>query len=165
MEPLKNGIMNVRPVITYRYIYPFCNTDIPKLAYHFDFDYSDGRDPYKYIRNLRHQILTWKGLWNDGEIPVLSMYQSGERVIITDTRPCATQTFHILSGKVAKIYEICDRISSTQNILSALMREYPLTSESEILEILKDLLNKKLIIYSNNRYVSLAVPILEQTRL
>ena len=39
------GLANVRAGIAYRHVYPFPPADLDRLAYYFDYDYADGRDP------------------------------------------------------------------------------------------------------------------------
>lgn len=160
MEPLQNGLINIHPVIAYDYIYPFGEEYTRKIAYHFDFKYSDDRDPSNYVENLREKIYEWKKIWKEG-IPVLNMYHKRNQIIVTDTRPCALQRFHILSKETAKIYETCDAIHSVQSILIAINKQYPLIIEEDVQRILHDMLDKKLMISINDKYLSLATSVLK----
>ena len=44
-EAEANGLVNVRPSDAYRHVYPFAPAALDRLAYYFDYDYADGRDP------------------------------------------------------------------------------------------------------------------------
>lgn len=164
MEPLQNGIVNVRPVIGYRYIYSLPDELLCKIAYHFDFDYLDGRVPSSYAEGFKKNIVQWKEMWNAEKIPVLNMYHAENLVMIRDTRQCAVQEFHILSDETARIYDICDSVHSFQSILVEVKRYYPLLTENHVEELLYDLLDKKLMLSNNNGYLSLAIPIVQNER-
>ena len=41
LEPLQNGLVNVRPTLAYNFVYPIDKYNLNKLAYHFEFDYVD----------------------------------------------------------------------------------------------------------------------------
>ena len=44
------GLSSVRPTRAYYYVFPFGRAQLRRLAYYFDFDYADGRDPHAYTR-------------------------------------------------------------------------------------------------------------------
>jgi ribosomal peptide maturation radical SAM protein 1 len=161
MEPLQNGIVNVRPAVGYHYVYSLPDEHLCKIAYHFDFDYADGRVPSSYVKNFKENILQWKEMWNTERIPVLNMYHAEKLVMINDTRKCAVHDFHILSNETARIYDICDGVRSFQSILVAVKRDYPSLTENDVEESLYDLLDKKLMLCDKNRYLSLAVPLVQ----
>jgi ribosomal peptide maturation radical SAM protein 1 len=58
------GIRNVRAAHQYRSIYPLEDRTLHDLAYYFDFDYEDGRNPEGYTSQLRDAILGWMRAWN-----------------------------------------------------------------------------------------------------
>ncbi|MGA3109066.1 MAG: RiPP maturation radical SAM C-methyltransferase [Candidatus Bathyarchaeia archaeon] len=60
----KFGIHNVRAARPYRLIYAFDDKTLYDLAYYFDFDYEDGRDPEEYAAGLGDEILKWMREWN-----------------------------------------------------------------------------------------------------
>ncbi len=47
-EPERFGFTNLRPAQAYFYVFPLGRRDLSKLAYFFDFDYPDRRDPQAY---------------------------------------------------------------------------------------------------------------------
>lgn len=58
------GICDVRAASQYRLIYPLDDKKLYDLAYFFDFDYEDGRDPGEYTEGLGTEIKKWISDWN-----------------------------------------------------------------------------------------------------
>jgi ribosomal peptide maturation radical SAM protein 1 len=160
IEPLQNGITNVRPWKTYKFLYPLNEDDLKKIAYHFDFDYTDHKDPSIYTMELKQELMNWKKLWEDHKRtspPILNMMRSGNLLMIKDTRPCSLQSFYVLTNEERMIYEICETIHSFQNIFIKVREDYPLITEEETREVLSNLVIKKLMICDNGKYLSLAI--------
>jgi ribosomal peptide maturation radical SAM protein 1 len=163
VEPEKNGIRNVRPWSAYKYLYPFRNEDLSTIAYHFDFDYGDDRDPESYTKELEQQLLLWKNLW-DGKKrslppPALSEIISGKIVLIKDTRPSSKQAFHLLANEEAEIYKLCDSVHSFHAIALNIRNSNKSFTEETIRDILISLLERDLMIKAGNNFLSLAVQI------
>jgi ribosomal peptide maturation radical SAM protein 1 len=159
----QNGIRNVRPWIAYKFLYPLHGNDLYQMAYHFDFDYFDGRDPSSYTKELELKLRDWKKLWeNDSEeipSPVLNMVNRGDLIMINDTRPCRLQSFYILVNEEAKVYSLCETMHSLNSLYVNIKEDFPMFKEKELRDVLFDLLDKKLILCDNGRYLSLAVPV------
>ncbi len=60
----KFGIRNVRAARPYGLIYASDDKTLDDLAYYFDFDYEDARDPEEYAAGLGDEILNWMREWN-----------------------------------------------------------------------------------------------------
>ncbi len=164
IDPMQNGIANVRPWIAYRFLYPLNDKDLARIAYHFDFDYSDGRDPRSYTKELELELLNWKSLWVENHNgrsrkPDLNMRIAKDLIMINDTRPCSVQRFHMLANEEAQIFRLCEGIHSFQSILLKIQNDFPRIQEDDVTEILSNLVDKKLMICDNSRYLSLAIPI------
>lgn len=84
-RPERYGIVNVRPKPGFRYVYPFPPEVLERLAYYFDYDYADGRDPLDYARPVIEAVARWQEL--AGTV-TLRCFDRGDGVLIlTDTRP------------------------------------------------------------------------------
>jgi len=57
------GIVRVRPALPYKLIYPLDERDLHDLAYYFDFEYEDGREPERYEGILGMKIREWMREW------------------------------------------------------------------------------------------------------
>jgi ribosomal peptide maturation radical SAM protein 1 len=158
-EPESYGIINVRPGIAYNYVYPFKDEDLKKIAYHFEFDYEDAQNPLDYVQNARLEIEEWKKLWKMKNKPYLKMLKFGMSIMIRDSRPCSVQNFQVLSGEMAKIYDICESVHSFNVLFSKIRNFYPFITKDDLITFLSKLLDKKLIIKDQEKYLSLAVPV------
>jgi ribosomal peptide maturation radical SAM protein 1 len=158
-RPLENGLINVRPSIAYNHVYPLPEEELRKMAYHFDFDYSDGRDPSTYTVGLRKQLVIWKKLWSGKHHPSLVKKRVENLTMIYDHRPSAAQRLHLLAPEEAEIYEICDTARAFTDIAIGVRKEYPHVTDQEVTAILSGLVDEKLTLYLSERYLSLAIPV------
>jgi ribosomal peptide maturation radical SAM protein 1 len=150
------GLTEVQPWPSYSYVYPFGRRKLDRIAYFFDFQYADERQPFEYSRPLRREVGTWIELWQtpDGSHPRLDLRLVGDEVVITDTRPCAVRRRYHLRGLAAKIYMECDSVQS----LDALLRRFrSQASDDGVKKSLRTLVANKLMIADDGRYLSLAV--------
>lgn len=162
VEPKRYGLVNIRPAIAYNYIYPIREEDLYKIAYQFEFDYSDGRSPELYVDKLEQAISNWKRLWESREVPILNVvYLKGSAVII-DTRPCSTKTFQTLSKEESNVYHHCDTIQSFQSIFHRIQEDDKLITETYTKDLISVLIEKNLMIENRGRYLSLAVQVKEE---
>jgi ribosomal peptide maturation radical SAM protein 1 len=163
VESLQHGVINVRPWKTYKFLYPLDGDDLFRMAYHFDFDYSDGRNPDSYTKELEQQIQNWKELWisdDKGTMfpPALIMAYTQDLIMIRDTRPSSIQRFQVLANEEAKIYGLCETMHTFDSIYIRIKEDFPLFKEEALVNVLSDLIDKKLMVYDNSRYLSLAIP-------
>jgi len=170
--PEKFGFSRVRPERAYYYVYPLGTKELQNLAYYFCFDYSEGRIPASYMSAAKREVDVWKE-WREGEIfflteegvlrcaigrpddrPRLDAWQTGDAVVISDTRPCAVQPSHRLTGVAARVFLLCD---SAENFAS-LKRQLGGESDPEAIQsAISELIAAKLLIEMAGQYLSLAV--------
>jgi ribosomal peptide maturation radical SAM protein 1 len=165
----KYGIRNVRPWIAYEFLYPLKEEDLKRIAYHFDFDYSDTQDPDLYTKELESELIKWKKMWGldnvddpNGETvtpPSLGVVEGRDFVMIKDTRPCSTQHIHLLASERAHIYRICEIAHNFQAIYIKVQEEFPTITPDRLECLLKELLIKKIVIRDNGNYLSLGISV------
>src|SRR5207248_3007334 len=151
IAPADNGLFNVRPSRAYGLIYPVSETDLADLAYYFNFDYVDGRDPNSYIVDLRREVDAWRAAAAHSDLISLGV---GDDLLIWDTRPIALQNEHRLRGLARLVYERCDVAQSTADLEAAFAST---GAPAEIGEILAHFLEAQLMLHEDGRYLSLAV--------
>ena len=151
-DPGGLGMVNVRPMGPYRYLYPFPTDSLMRIAYYFDYDYADGRDPMSYAGEVVNRVREWMadtdrgGLWQldapDGE------------VLLFDERGGRRRSLR-LKGWVARAYEACDEIQS----LRALLRRPELdgVSPAALGAALERFVAERMMLRSGQRYLALAV--------
>jgi ribosomal peptide maturation radical SAM protein 1 len=148
------GLTRVRPSPAYYYAFPLGRADLAKLAYFFDFDYADGRNPADYLGELGQAALRWQTQRAAGaSAPRLDADCGGDAIVITDTREVAVRETHRLEGLAAQIYLLCDSSQTLAGIKSRLGEQHALEIEQEIARLLGD----KLMVEIDGQLLSLAV--------
>jgi len=151
------GIRRLRPKPGYYYSYPLGRSELARLAYFFDFDYDDGRDPFSYLGPLQTAINDW---WiahphdESKDPPQLDAYWKPDQVTLKDTRPVAIQPEHHLEGLAAELYMQCDSAQS----LATLQRKFGADYGAKAIEkTLNDCLEARLMIEMEGQYLGLGV--------
>jgi ribosomal peptide maturation radical SAM protein 1 len=156
MHPEEFRLAGVRPHRAYYYAFPLGRQDLGRLAYYFEFDYADGRDPSAYASRVERASARWTSLHRlpPKRRPVLDMHRADDVVIVKDTRPCAVAPEHRLEGLAAELYLLCDDTRG----LPGLRRELDgRADEAEIRDALGGLLAVGLMAEMEGQYLSLAV--------
>jgi ribosomal peptide maturation radical SAM protein 1 len=150
------GFQRLRPARAYFFVFPLGRKELARLAYFFDFDYGDGRQPGVYLEPVQREVRRW---WEgrtapEGERPKLDARFDGERVELIDTRSIAHAPRYELTGVAARVYELCDAAAT----LSSLLRHPELADkEGEVRAALSFLTEHRLVAEIEEKYLSLAV--------
>jgi ribosomal peptide maturation radical SAM protein 1 len=150
------GVINTRAAHSYHYVYPFLDEDLNQLAYYFDFDFADGRDPNLYLGEIRAQVAQWK--LRDDAGSLLSL-DDGESLIIRDGRQRAAIDHHTLTGWRRVVYGACAEGKPFMEISKALAQAGMTDVSSEaVYQFLDDMVDARLVIFVDSRYLSLCIP-------
>jgi hypothetical protein len=154
-RPEAYGFRRVRPARAYFFVFPLDRRELARLAYYFDFDYEDGRQPATYVQALEREVqLWWKGRTAGDPKPALDARFDGGTVAITDTRAVARAPRHELTGLAAKVLARCD-VATTPR---ALARLPDLAGDEDgIRAALASLRESGLVLESEGQYLSLPV--------
>lgn len=155
-RPEQFGITNLRPHIAFQYVYPFSRDVLERLAYYFEYDYADGRNPLDYVQPLLDAAATWHEV--AGTVALRYWDRPDGVLIITDTRPCAEEFQRRFTGIDRAIYLYCDTGRTPQQIaehLSVTCPDAPM-NESQISDTLTAWTNARLMAHLDGRYLSLA---------
>ena len=139
------GLRRIRPTSAYYHVFPLGRKELLKLAYFFDFDYDDERNPVEYLAPLRAEVERWwaiRQLSKTSQVRLDAFYhQAG--FTIEDTRPIAQVGEHHLTGLAAQIYSRCDSMQS----LASLKRSFPLAAnEAQLRQALSELVAARLMV-------------------
>jgi ribosomal peptide maturation radical SAM protein 1 len=144
------GLCNLRPDRSYTYIYDLPADQLFDLAYYFEYDYADGRDPNTYVREAVAAVRRWL---NHHEPNRLVYADHGDCLAIWDLRPGASQRLMILRNDGRLTYLLCDQ----HRPLRSLERSFPDLSRAEIEAVLDRFIARKLMLKIDGHYLSLAV--------
>jgi ribosomal peptide maturation radical SAM protein 1 len=147
------GLKRVRPNHAYYYVFPFEKKSLMGLAYFFEYDYEDGRNPEEYTVELGAAVQRWWAEQADDRPAALDAHVTGDCVVVSDTRAAAVQTQHRLDGVDAAVLQICDSVQSWMSV----QRRLPDVQPEAITESIGRLRDLKLVEEQNGYYVSLPV--------
>lgn len=140
------GIANVRPDRSYADIYPFEIDSLAKLAYYFEFDYVDGRDPDSYMDATRAAVDHWKSA---SENRSMTFTDCDGLLEISDSRSVAVRQLSIIERADRELYLYCHASRSDNDLLAKFGPDVRTTLER--------LVSDRLMIELDGRYLSLAV--------
>lgn len=164
VSPEKYGIINVHPEDDYRFIYPFENSSISRLAYNFEFDYRDDIKPPNCDEELAEAVVYWQECYANNET-LYSIETSPSALFIEDKRSNAMVSQTILESAQKDIYEYCDKIQNFSSIFSHIREKYssyPVRAR-DIRDFLREMVDLNLMVNEDDNYLSLAIPSDEKT--
>ncbi|GII00048.1 RiPP maturation radical SAM C-methyltransferase [Planobispora takensis] len=144
------GIRGIRPDRSYRHIYGLPEDELANLAYYFEYDYADGRDPEAYVDRTKDAVRRWH---EEAHHRGLISVDHGDALAVWDLRPRAARTLTILEGSRRAVYLYCDQHRSADDVAAHLADDGRAGAG-----ILDDLVRDRLMIHLDGRYLSLAVP-------
>lgn len=155
VDPESFGLRNPRPAPAYRHVFAVEPEEALELAYFFDFDYEDGRDPFAYTRRLRENVARWAeaNALPVSDRPRLDLFETAGMALVKDSRECAAKPLHVLDGVEKEVYLLCD----TARSLPAICRELGQYPPPSIEAALDRLVQCRLMAALGGRYLSLAV--------
>ena len=148
------GIKRMRPARAYFYVYPLGRRELARLAYFFDHDYDDGRNPNDYVLPVQAEVGKWKAarFSADGKGPVLdAAFDDHGGVTIHDSRSGEPLVLR-LDGLGAWVYALCDSTATVAGLAHATG-----AAEPQIEAVLNRLDDQRLIARQGDRAVALAV--------
>lgn len=160
VEAQSHGITNIRPARALSYVYALPEPDLHALAYHFDFDFADGRDPNSYMGALWEAVQRWREVENEAFLFALPW---DDELLLWDERVPASPRHILLDPLGRRLHEFCDRIRSRQELV-ALGRTLGM-AETAVDDRVASWIADGVLIAEEDRLLALAVLIEEGSRL
>jgi ribosomal peptide maturation radical SAM protein 1 len=147
------GLTKVRPFSTYSYLYPLPAESIANLAYFFEYEHTNGRDPQTYLGETLRHVNVWKQ--NRGG-DLVKRYAQDPELTLVDTRPGRERLNFPLNGVYRQIYDYCDDIRSRASIASFVHAQQH--DDGPWLDaFLNQMTGYRLMLREGHQYLSLAV--------
>ena len=161
IAPEKFGLSGLRPKESYRYVYPFEQSQTFNLAYFFDFDYREDVRPPDYDGEFTKAVNYWQESYANGDRLYVSE-KSPSTLVIEDMRSNAVTSRAILENFQKEMYEYCDSIRSFSSIYSYICQKYSDTPirERDVRDFLQEMNNLNFMVNEDDKYLSLAVNIM-----
>ncbi|HDZ27117.1 hypothetical protein LCGC14_0669600 [marine sediment metagenome] len=157
VAPQKFGLRNLRPIAPYKYLYPFNDNSLKRIAYYFDYDYDPSMNPDDYTRDVIAFVNEWQQCPETGSLRAFK--RPDNALALVDTRSDACRQHVILRGIDCEVYEYCDQVRSLQSVhkhIKDILPKRPFTS-GQIRVFLQSLVDNKLMVTDGSRYLSLAL--------
>jgi ribosomal peptide maturation radical SAM protein 1 len=143
-EPERHGLTNVRPYWAYRFAYPgLSENDLADIAYFFEFDYEDGRDPGAEAEPLINACAAWH-IGNTKGAALRLLGSPGQRCVY-DTRSGGMEITPLTKGE-SRLLDATDSAVSTARLLAA---------QPDLAEALADCRRRQWLYEENGRVVRL----------
>ena len=157
-DPHAFGFGSVRPFLAYKAIYPFDDSIINNLAYHFTDASEHSDDPHAYVSELSRLVEVWKQ--NYATTSLFYVRKRGAH-LVWDLRPSATHLATILTGAEAFVHERCGNPMRIDSLAKAMQNSMPGTGDGEesLLLAARRLVQRGLLLEDRGLFLTLAIPL------
>ncbi|MET4279240.1 MULTISPECIES: RiPP maturation radical SAM C-methyltransferase [unclassified Bradyrhizobium] len=159
----KHGL-KLRPAVSYRYVYPLSERDLADQVYYFEDSEDDDVGGHFAARSAKGRpglsavakgIDAWLKAWCEPKLSMLSMRDSGDEIIVEDTRAIAVEREHRVRGLAREILLAADAGSPETRLREQLSGTNVMQAEIEA--AIADMIARKLIVRLDARLVGLAL--------
>ncbi len=153
-NPEAHGLVNPRPHWSLRFVYPFPEEVLRRLAYSYEFDFKHGRNPETYAREALQAARQWQ------ELKRQTTFRAFDRedgvLILTDTRPCAREFQARLKGWMRDLYLFCDQGRTLRSISEFVGSRLDGPDSATLRQTLSQWLQNRWMAFVDDHYLSLA---------
>ena len=154
-DPEAFGLPRPLPVKAYRYVYPFPDDALARLAYYFTCDGSEPTGPPEFVRPSLAALETWRAL--AGTVTLRQHDLDGGSLVLHDTRPIARTFERRLTGLERELYLFCDTARSFRQVFERSREVDETAGEARTREILNGWLSEAIMVHLDGAYLSLAL--------
>jgi len=152
-DPEGAGMINVRAMAVYRYLYPFAPDVLDRLAYYFDYEYADGRDPLAYAGPVVDRVRRWMRNGPRGDVWRTAL--EGDELVAVDARADRHPRAVRLESWRAAAYDACDRVRTLRGL--GRLPQLSAVPDGELLSFLDDCVSQGLMVRRGDSFLALAV--------
>ncbi|WP_044338746.1 RiPP maturation radical SAM C-methyltransferase [Rossellomorea aquimaris] len=151
----ENGLTNVRAMWPYKYIYSaFEQSELNRIAYHFDYDYQEARNPKAYTQQMRKSVSKWARMHAEFDLFYIDNHSE---LIIFDMRKENDISTFVLKDEKRQLYLSLDSVKSLSIAYKELQNSgFDITME-KAQSIVTEFTNDGLVLEEDNRFISLAL--------
>jgi ribosomal peptide maturation radical SAM protein 1 len=156
-DPEAFGLVDVRPMVSYRYLYPFDEASLRRIAYYFDYGYRPEVDPRGAAAEVVRYVKEWRDNPEQGTLWAVPSADGG--LVIHDSRSDAPRAQVALSPPEAAAYRYCDELRSGKSVARFLRGCFPEAGfpDDGILAFLDSLVANRLMVTDGTHYLGLAL--------
>ena len=152
------GLRDVRPLLPYRYLYPFPEASLRRIAYSFEYTQTRDEKLTAAVARVQAQAAEWRSDPERGEPRLQRDLEGG--LCIVDTRVDAVAARRPLDPLEACVYTAAADIRSRRQLYAAAVSAFPDREDvrKSVDEALRSFVADRLMIEDGDRYLSLALP-------
>lgn len=164
-SPEAYGMVNVRQKWSYDYVYAALDPEQRRrLAYYYDYDYADGRDPGTYLRSTLEQAERWRDAYS--RRLTLEVQREGGEPFVLDTRDGSAKR-EPLSGDGLRLLRVLDTYRSAKAARAAMNdgREGEPLSQEQLDDLLAGFSARGWVIEEGGKHLSIVLDRSERQRI
>ena len=156
-EPGAFGLVNIRPINAYQFLYPFDPDIQGRIAYYFDFDYRPDVDPKGHAQAVIEYVEEWRRAPETGSLR--SVRRPNDTLALVDTRADASLSELTLAGLERAAYEFCDTQRSGASVAEHLREIDPAVpfTDRQVTDFLESMVANRLMVTDGKHYLGLAL--------
>lgn len=156
-SPADYGFVNVRPMAPYRYLYPFGEESLSRIAYYFDYDYRSDVDPGGMADGVIRYAQDWRRHPDAGTLQASPLADGG--LLLRDSRSGAARPEVVLGPLERAAYEYCDELRPAAAVARHVTARFPEAGVEPdgVLGFLGSLVANRLMVTDGSHYLSLAL--------
>ena len=144
------SVTRLIPSPCYHYLFPKDRFDLNRVSYYFEHEMDNTLEDRQYDE-IFEAVDLWQYRWNQRPKPYLRYRKAWKEILIDDGRNCSPRTTKYADAQ-ATLYEYCADARSRKEISTKF------EDASWIEPALAEFVERDLMIYLDNRYLSLALP-------
>lgn len=148
-EPETQSVRRLTPARCYDYIFPR-RFDLSRVSYYFDHEIGNVVDEEHYD-DLLDRVAQWQSVWTETSRPTLIYRKAFSSIVIEDRRRRKTAAYPYADARAA-LYEYCADARTTRDISGVF------GSEAWVAGALREFVSRDLMLFLDDRYLSLALP-------
>jgi ribosomal peptide maturation radical SAM protein 1 len=156
-DPHAHGMIDPRANRAFGYVYPFPQKVLDRLAYYYEYDYADGRNPLDYATPVLEEVEKWQSL--KGTVSLQQYDRPDGVLILTDTRPFASTLQTRFTGLERSVYLFCDTGRAFGKIVDHARQhaDGEAVDEARIQRLVNRWIADRIMVRLDDRYLSLAL--------
>jgi ribosomal peptide maturation radical SAM protein 1 len=155
-DPAAFGMVNLRPMSPFGYLYPVGDEALMDISYYFEFDYAEPRTPEQHAREVIDLCGRWKASARRGDLEVT--VRADGRLQLLDTRGDFARKPRraVLEGWKAAVYVACDRGASLDRLREVEAVVAAGVPDAEVLTFVRHCVEHRLMIGTGKSWLSVA---------
>jgi ribosomal peptide maturation radical SAM protein 1 len=148
------GFTKIRAATAYRFLYPFEQAVLDRLAYYFESDSLVDPAVVQEVEQLQSAVSKWTSTQESSDLVAVD---KGSALIVVDLRSCADKVMHVFQGLERSILLFCDEIHSIDVVCKTAAEEFPYVERSQVLSAVRRLTDAGFMIMEGTKILSLPI--------